>query len=139
MDYRILWLRIAYWTGAIIDGLVVIPLLDSDIWAAWVHIPGFHASWEFRFAQACVAAFMSAWTVLLIWADRRPIERRGVLPITVCPVIIGLNLANYYLYRGGFIPAAWPIESLGLPIALTALFLFSYFNSFRKPAREIAA
>jgi hypothetical protein len=39
------------------------------------------------------APLMAGWTVLLLWADRQPLERRGVLPITVLPVIAGL-MAN---------------------------------------------
>jgi len=128
---RILWLRISYWTGAIIDALACIPLFNSDVWAAINHVPNFHAGWDFRYAQAFAGAFMAGWTVLLVWADRNPLERRGVLPITVLPVIVGLNAARYMLYLGGFVPVAFTATGMILPAVLTALFLFSYFNSFR--------
>jgi hypothetical protein len=36
---------------------------------------------------------------------------------------------------GGLVPAPFPLESLVLPIVLTTLFLFAYFNSFRAERR----
>ena len=131
MTARVLWLRISYWTGAIIDALACIPLFNSSVWAAINHMPNFHASWEFRYAQAFACAFMAGWTILLLWADRNPIERRGVLPITVFPVIFGLNASRYILYMGGLVTQPFTPAGVALPVVLTTLFLFSYFNSFR--------
>lgn len=130
MNNRILWLRVAYWTGAIIDALAFIPLVDSDVWAALNQVPNFHADWDFRYAQTFAAAFMAGWTILLLWADRNPMDRRGVLPITVFPVVIGLNSARYILYMGGIVPVAFTALGIVLPVAISVLFLFAYFNSF---------
>jgi hypothetical protein len=135
MTSQIRWLRISYWTGAIIDALACIPLLHSGVWAAINRVPHFHASVEFRYAQAFAAVFMAGWTVLLIWADRNPLERRGVLAITVFPVIIGLNSTHYILYLGGLVAEPFTAIGIALPGALTVLFLFAYFNSFRSETR----
>ncbi len=132
MNNRILWLRIAYWAGAIADALVFFVLLIPDVWAAINHVANFQPDWDFRYAQAYASALMAGWTLLLVWADRKPLERRGVLPITVFPVIFGLVAARYYLYLGKFIPVAFPLEPLIVPIVLSVLFLFAYFNSFEK-------
>lgn len=125
------WLRISYWTGAIIDALACIPLVNSNVWAAINRVPNFQADWDFRYSQAFAAAFMAGWTILLVWADRNPLERRGVLPITVFPVIIGLNGARYILYQGGLVSEPFTFTGMLLPAVLIVLFLFSYFNSFR--------
>jgi hypothetical protein len=135
MNNRVLWLRISYWTGAIIDALACIPLINSDVWAAINHVPNFHADWDFRYAQGFAAAFMAGWTILLVWADRNPLERRGVLPITVFPVIIGLNSARYILYMGGLVAVPFTALGMALPAVLSVLFLFAYFNSFRRESR----
>jgi hypothetical protein len=131
MSSSIRWLRISYWTGAIIDALACIPLVDSDIWAALNQVPDFHASVEFRYAQAFAAVFMAGWTVLLLWADRNPLDRRGVLLITTIPVVVGLNSVRYMLYLGGLVPVPFTAFGIVLPVSLAVLFLFSYFNSFR--------
>jgi hypothetical protein len=135
MPSKILWLRISYWTGAIIDALACIPLIDSEIWAALNRVPNFHASLEFRYAQFFAAVFMAGWTILLVWADRNPVERRGVLAITAFPVVVGLNSARYFfLYRGGMVADAVTPIGIILPVTLLALFLFSYCNSRRGAA-----
>lgn len=132
MNSQILWLRIAFWTGAIADALTFILLLSPSLWASINNVANFQPDWDFRYAQAYAAAMMAGWTVLLVWADRKPLERRGVLPITVFPVIFGIGGSRYYLYLGKFIPVAFPLESLIVLIVLAALFLFAYFNSFER-------
>jgi hypothetical protein len=130
MNTRILWLRIAYWTGAIIDALAFIPLVNSNVWAALNQVSNFHADWDFRYSQAFAASFMAGWTVLLIWADRKPMERRGVLPITVFPVVVGLNSVRYILYMGGLVPVPFTALGVILPVTISLLFLFAYAYSF---------
>lgn len=138
MDKRILWLRIAYWTGAVIDALACIPLVNSDVWAALNHVSNFHADWAFRYSQAFACVFMAGWTILLIWADRNPLERRGILPITVFPVVVGLNSARYILYMGGLVAVPFTPFGIILPVAISVLFLFAYAHSFHG-RREQAA
>jgi len=133
MDSRIRWLRISYWTGALLDAWTCIILLDSDLWAQSFGIHNFHADWAFRYAQAFGCAMVAGWTVLLVWADRKPLERRGVLAITVFPVLAGLIAARYLLYSGGLVPAAFTPRGMAITGALFALFLFSYLYSFGKP------
>jgi hypothetical protein len=48
------------------------------------------------------AALMLGWTLLLVWAGRRPLERRGVLPLTVV-VVLALAGAGAYAVAAGFI------------------------------------
>lgn len=136
MTSAVRWLRISYWTGAIADALACIPLVNSDIWAALQNVPNFHATAEFRYAQAYACVFMAAWTILLIWADRNPLERRGVILITAVPVVVGLNSVRYMLYAGGLAPEPFSTLGMILPVVLLGLFLFSYFNSFRRTTSD---
>jgi hypothetical protein len=132
VNNRVLWLRISYWTGAIIDAFACVPMWSTKVFAIYSGVRNFNPGWDFRYAMAFGSALMAGWTVLLVWADRKPLERRGVLLITVFPVIVGLNVSRYLLYLGGYLPTPFPLQSLVLPAVLTALFLFSYVNSFRK-------
>ncbi|MDH5551626.1 MAG: hypothetical protein OEZ42_17215, partial [Gemmatimonadota bacterium] len=82
---QVAWLRTSYWAGAVADVLIgVLTLVPSRM-----GLPGF------RYPMGLAASLMIAWAVLLLWADRKPVERRGVLPITVL-VIIGLLLSGIY-------------------------------------------
>ena len=44
------------------------------------------------------APLMIGWTFLLIWGDRKPIERKEVIFITLFTVITGLISANITLF-----------------------------------------
>jgi hypothetical protein len=128
MNYPVLCLRLAYWIGIILDARaafrMVFPEFDPNA------NPAFVTSLAYRFAMAFGAALMVGWTALLFWADRKPIERRFVLVLTVCPVIVGLTLSRLVLYHGGALAEPFTVSSLLLPVILSALFLFAYFYSF---------
>jgi len=55
-----------------------------------VIIPYSEATNEFRFTMGWAAIFMIAWTVLLFWASFKPVERKGILPLTLYVVVAGL-------------------------------------------------
>lgn len=128
-DRRIMWLRISYWVGAILDGLWVIPMLFPALGMKIYGIENFGISGEFRYALAVGAAMMLGWTFLLIWADRKPVERRGVVLLTIFPVKVGLDLANIYLFVYGFVTVRGMIPSWIMSFLLYVLFIYSYVNS----------
>jgi hypothetical protein len=66
--------------------------------------------------------------VLLLWADRKPLERRGVLPITVL-VIAGLAWAGAYAVGEGLIAPARMAPTWVLQALLAVLFLSSYVRA----------
>ena len=72
---------------------------------------------------------MVGWTVLLIWADRRPVERKGVLLITVIPVMIGVALNQITAIPIGVSSVGAMIPIWTLQTVLIALFTFSYLNA----------
>ncbi len=61
--------------------------------------------------------------MLLLWADRAPIERRDALVLTVVPVIAGLVLNEIAAVRSGFLSllAVAPIRTLQLALAILFL------------------
>ncbi len=129
MDKRILWLRIAYWTGAVLDGLWVIPMLFPEIGLSIYGITDMEITGGLRYALAVGAALMAGWTVLLIWADRKPVERRGIILLTVVPVIAGLRLSEIYLFTYGYVTVRGMIPSWIMGAAVLALFIGSYIYS----------
>ena len=70
---------------------------------------------------------MIAWTVLLLWADRKPIERKGVLPITLL-VVLGEVTVQVWGIVVGFVPFSALLLSFVMQAILLVLFLFSYLN-----------
>jgi hypothetical protein len=133
MNDRIRLLRVAYWVGAMLDGLVLVPMLVPAVCAAMFGIPNFQPGPDYRYATAVGAALMAGWTVLLIWADRRPLERRGVILITAVPVVIGMTGANLYGIASGLFLVSRAIPTMALQAAVFALFLVAWLRT--RPAR----
>jgi hypothetical protein len=129
MNNRILWLRICYWTGAIIDTLAAIPLMFPQL-AAWIfQWPESPAGNALRSVSGSGAALMWGWTALLLWADRKPMERKGVLLLTLFPVLFGMIANRIVDLINGFIPLSASLPFGILQIVLVGLFSFSYINA----------
>ena len=111
----VVWLRISYWAGAAADVLIGVLTL----------IPARMGETEFRYPMGLAASVMFAWAGLLIWADREPLARRGVLLPTVA-VILGLLAAGVAAVATGIFPVARILPTTLLGVVLIALFLFSY-------------
>jgi hypothetical protein len=128
-------IRSTYWLGAIMDGLFAIvqttialfglsiPLLtDSFTQGSFISDGGL----TYRFAMGIGAALMWGWTVLLIWADQKPIERRGILIITVFPVVVGIFLTNIVAILNGLVTFQDFLLRLLIQVALMILLFISY-------------
>ncbi len=120
------WLRVSYWTGAITDALAAVQMLVPSLFAFGNGLAGFAPGRDYRFAMGMGASLMLGWTVLLLWADQRPIERRGVLLITIVPVIAGLAVNEMVAVRAGFLPPWSQAPVWLLQAVLTMLFWTSY-------------
>ena len=137
MKREVLLLRFCYWLGAILDGRAAINLtllrfreLPAGILAQQAyHAFGLQALWSSGDAYA----LMWGWTALLIWADRKPVERRGVLLLTVAPVILLLMVQRLQLWLSGLSELGFWFYFL---IALGALFAFACFYASRETRRQ---
>ncbi|MBY9016647.1 MAG: hypothetical protein KGD68_13220, partial [Candidatus Lokiarchaeota archaeon] len=49
---------------------------------------------SYKYQTGTGAFLMLGWTILLIWADRNPIERKDVLLLTAIPVVVGIMVIN---------------------------------------------
>jgi hypothetical protein len=122
-------LRTSYWFGAVLDGIMVVPMLFPRIGGVMFGIVDFTPGNDYRYAMMVGASLMLGWTVLLIWADRRPIERKGVIMITAIPVVIGMILAGVFAVFSGLIHIERMIPTWTLQVILLFLFLYSYFGT----------
>ena len=116
---KILWLRASYWIGAVADAVVGIRML----------MPEAMGEAGFRYAMGTSASLMFGWTLLLIWADRRPVQRKGILLITIFPVIPCLMAAAVYSVLDGVFPVARAVPLWILGASAICLMGFSYYNA----------
>jgi len=116
-------LRRAFLAGAITDALAVVPLLfPSMAQLLW----GFgDAGGGYRLVSGYAASLMAAWTGLLLWAARRPLERAFVAPLTVL-IIYGLVATEIAAVRAGVLPAARMLPTWVLQAGLLGMFVGAY-------------
>jgi len=119
MNAKIRWLKASFVAGAVADGLVGILIL----------IPSRMGETEFRYPMGLAASLMFGWTLLLIWGYRKPVERKGLLVITIFPVIVGLLASNGFQVVSGAFPLARVLPAILLGVALIVLMGFSYVNA----------
>ena len=131
MDDAVRWLRISYWAGASLDALAALSMLSPEVFAATNGLQNFHPGIEYRYAMGMGASLMLGWTALLLWADRKPLERKGVLLITLQPVVLGLALNEIVAVRGGFLSIWMTVPVWFVQAVITSLFIFSYLNARR--------
>ena len=124
-------LRIAFLVAAITDAVALLPMLFPPLAnLLW----GFRdASGTYRFAMGYGASLMLGWTVLLLWAYRRPLERRFVAGLTAL-VVIGLVVTEVVAVDSGVLEARRMIPTWSLQASLLVLLGGAYHY-----ARRIAA
>jgi Mg2+ and Co2+ transporter CorA len=74
---------------------------------------------------------MLGWTVLLLWACRKPAERRDVLLLT-CVVVVALMITGLFGITVGYVPFGAGVAVLAFQGLLIILFGSSYLASKRQ-------
>lgn len=132
MDGALRWLRLSYRTGAVVDGVIALAMLFPTAWARVLGLRQFDPDLQHRLDLAVGASLMLSWTALLLWADRRPLERRGVLLLTVFPALTCLAITGIAAVATG----AGSLRGMGhvfvLQGTIAVLFLTSYVRSVRQ-------
>jgi hypothetical protein len=90
MNIRLILLRIAYWIAALGDAYFSVRMLMLP------YSPGV----IFRSEMESVASLMIGWTALLIWADRKPVQRRFVLLLTIMIMALGRIIDAAAIFTG---------------------------------------
>jgi len=129
MHSRVFWLRIGYWVGAVLDGIMVIPMAYPPLflWGIGLSESDLGSGYEYLLWQG--APLMLGWTCLLIWADRRPLERRFVMLLTVFPVVFGLVAGEIAAVALDFVAVERMIPIWVLQTLITVLFSYGYFGT----------
>jgi hypothetical protein len=122
-------LRTSFWIGAIIDAVAAIQLFIPSFWASFNGFAAYTPDATLNFGLIIGGSLMFGWTLLLVWADRKPLERKGILLLTVFPVIFGLAANNVLAFASGLRPLMSVVPNLALQTFLAILFTFSYLNA----------
>ena len=88
---RILLIKVAYWLGIGADALWAVGLLFPKIFGILVGRLDFNPDFQTQIIMGIGGSLMTGWTFLLLWAVRKPIERRVVILLTAFPVVFGMH------------------------------------------------
>ncbi len=130
MNSEISLLRFCYWLGAILDAIVGLAMVYPPFFALMEGFTSFDPGSDYLFAMGMGAPLMFGWTVLLLWADRKPVERKDVLLITVFPVVVGILLNRVNGLFTGFVNLEGSMISIIMPIFLICVLTTAYLNSY---------
>ncbi len=83
---------------------------------------------EFQFGLLYGAPVMLGWTILLFWADRKPLERKGIL-LCLIPVISAYILVEIFAILSGFIPIKKVIPIFIIQMIFISLCAVSYLHA----------
>ena len=104
---KMLLIKIAYWLGIGADALWAVGLLFPSVFGLLVGNPDFDPDLQTRLIMGIGCSLMTGWTLLLLWAVRKPIERRGVILLTAFPVVLGMLITAIVGMLGGGSANTW--------------------------------
>ncbi len=115
MDNKIIWLRIAYWTAAIADFIVAILVL----------IPARMGVTSYVYPMGLMSAVAFSWGVLLLIADRNPVDRRWIIIPTILVVAL-LGIVGIHAGITGLIPSIRAIITFIVTIIVLSILIYGY-------------
>ena len=96
-----LWLiKFPYWLGIAADALWAAALLFPPVFGVLTGVDDFAPDWQMQSVMTIGGVLMAGWTVLLLWAVQRPIERRFVILLTAIVVAALFLLALSNVLKG---------------------------------------
>ncbi len=125
IEKRVLFLKVCFWIGAIADLLATVPLLFPKVAELMFGLPVVASGNEYLYVSRMGASLMLGWTILLAWGSRKPIERKGIILLTVVPVLVGLFVASVLAVQSGSIQVVtmlplWIFYALIIPLCVIA-------------------
>lgn len=124
--YRVNFVRVSYWICILFELMALVPMLSPALFGKIMAIPDFKPGSDYIYAMSIAAVFTLGWVLLLIWADRKPVERRGVILLTIVPVFAGNILCGIYAASSGLIATTMMIPSWIAQTVIVVLLGFSY-------------
>jgi len=124
----VFWLRLSYRAGALLDLAAGLMMLFPRLFVFMNRPSAFQPDVDFRYAMGMGIPLMFGWAVLLLWADRKPVERKGILPVTLL-VVAGEAATQVWGIVTGFVPLQPLLPTFSMQVLLSALFLFGFWNA----------
>jgi hypothetical protein len=123
---KLFMIKIAYWLGIGADVLWAVVLLFPRLFGVLTGIPEFNPDLQTRLIMGIGGTLMTGWTFILLWAVKKPIERRVVILITAFPVVFGLFIVAIIGYLAGNTGNIWILlKSLVLFLSMVTSYILA--------------
>jgi len=139
IDWKMIIIRVGYWSGAILD---LLSAIASTIYMLSPNptfidnIFGWEPINDMSFMLLITeCSLMWGWTVLLIWGVRKPIERRDVLLLTAIPVVFLIISFNVVAIIQG--NSYWTIGRILPPTIVIIIMIIGYIFAKQITKKEI--
>jgi len=119
-------LILSYWIGIIADAAATVLLFSPTIANFVLQPQPFEISEAYLYITRIAGALMLGWTVLLFWAQMKPIERADILLITLFPVVTLLAFAAVLVAKSNYISFSNLLPMFVLYFVLYCTFIPSY-------------
>lgn len=120
------WLiKFPYWLGIAADALWAVALLFPPVFGTLTGVDDFSPNWPMQSVMAIGGILMAGWTVLLLWAVRRPVERRFVILLTAMVVAALFLLALVNVLKGNLSEIWIVVKCLVLFAAMVTSYLLA--------------
>lgn len=119
-------LILSYWIGIIADAVATVLLFSPTIADFALQPQPFEISEAYLYITRIAGALMLGWTVLLFWAQMKPIERADILLITLFPVVTLLAVAAVLVAKSNQISISSLLPMFVLYFVVYCTFIPSY-------------
>ena len=120
---RMFFIKMAYWLGILADALWAVALFVPQVFGILTGNSGFNPDIQVRLIMGIGGSLMTGWTFLLLWAVRKPIERRVVILLTAFPVVFGMFVVTLIGFLEGGTSSIWILVK-------TTILMISMITSF---------
>ena len=123
---RLFLIKLAYWLGIAADALWAVALFVPQVFGVLTGNPGFNPDIQVRLIMGMGGSLMTGWTLLLIWAVRKPIQRRVVILLTAFPVVFGMFVISLIGFMDGGLSNIWLlIKTMILMISMITSYILA--------------
>jgi len=119
-------LVISYWIGIVADAVATVLLFSPAIAKFVLQPQPFEISAAYLYITHIAGALMLGWTVLLFWAQLKPVERADILLITLFPVVTLLGVAAVLVAKSNQISFSSLLPMFILYFVVYCTFIPSY-------------
>ncbi len=122
----------SYWIGIVADAIATVLLFSPKVAEIILNPSPFEISDAYLYVSRIAGTLVAGWTVLLFWAQKKPIERADILIITVFPVITLLTVAAVLVVNSNHISILRMMPMFLLYIIIFPTYIISYLWAKRQ-------